>query len=125
MRIMCVLSSCWVGEGKWRRVGGAKEKTVLSFPRQRLGSRCGENGGDIHKSSRSITTVKRKHRKAKFSGKKTIMTFYPSLSSQSQDFYNFDPPTFTFSSSTTAANIPSATSSPSSASVTHVTTPAR
>lgn len=70
MRTMCVLGSCWVGEGKWRRVGGAKEKTVLSFPRQRLGSRSGEDGGAIHNSSRSITTVKRKHRKPNFRGKK-------------------------------------------------------
>lgn len=125
MRTMCVLGSCWVGEGEWRRVRGAKEKRVLSFPRQRFGSRSGEDAGDNHNSSRTITTVKRKHRKADFREKKTIMTFYPSLSFQSQYFYNFDPPTFTFSSSTTAANIPSATSSPSSASVTHVTTPAR
>lgn len=117
MRIMCVLGSCWVGEGEWRRAAGGEKKDSTQFFLDRdFGSRSGEDGGDIHNSSRSITTVKRKHRKA---------TFYPSLSSQSQDFYNFDPPTFTFSSSTTAANIPSATSSPSSASVTHVTTPAR
>lgn len=61
MRTMC--ANCCVGEGKWRKVGGAKEKIVLSFPRQRLGSRSGEDGDDIHNSSRSITTVKRKHRK--------------------------------------------------------------
>lgn len=64
MRTMC--ANCWVGEGKWRRVGGAKEKTVPSFPSKRLGSRSGEDGGDIHNNSRSITTVKTKHRKAKF-----------------------------------------------------------
>lgn len=67
MRTMYVLV---VGLERENGVGGAKEKTVLSFPRQRLGSRSGEDGGDIHNSSRSITTVKRKHRKANFRGKK-------------------------------------------------------
>lgn len=124
MRIMCVLVVGFERENG-EELEGQKKRQYSVFLDRDFGSRNGEDGGDIYNSSRSITTVRRKHRKAKFSGKKTIMTFYPSLSSQPQYSYNFDPPTFTFSSSTTAANIPSAISSPSSASVTHVTTPAR
>lgn len=49
---------------------GQKKRLYSAFLDRDFGPRSVEDGGDIHNSSRSITTVKRKHRKANFRGNK-------------------------------------------------------